>query len=132
MVVGVAGHLSRAERTRLWGRLADRLAPGGVIVVELMGVATPRRIPPTRLLRDSIGTQVYEWWTTAEARGADLMRFQTTWKVLRDGVLLRQVHSSYDWHTFSLSALEDEAGMAGKLMTPPADDAGPAIAVLVR
>ncbi|MFC7741239.1 class I SAM-dependent methyltransferase [Nocardiopsis composta] len=45
VVFGVAGHIPRAERTELWRRLADRLPPGGPIVVELMGVETPRSIP---------------------------------------------------------------------------------------
>jgi precorrin-6B methylase 2 len=45
VVFGVAGHLDAPERVALWRALADRLPPGGPIVVELMGVAAPRVIP---------------------------------------------------------------------------------------
>ncbi|MFD0662832.1 class I SAM-dependent methyltransferase [Thermocatellispora tengchongensis] len=114
VIFGVAGHLTEPERRTLWARLRERLAPGGVIVVELMGVRTPRTIPPTLSLRETMGRQVYEWWLAGEPLGPGLMRFTTTWRVLRDGRTVREVSDGYDWHTLDTAQIAREAGMTSR------------------
>ncbi|GAA5040044.1 thiazolinyl imide reductase [Thermocatellispora tengchongensis] len=111
VVCGVAGHLDASGRATLWRRLAERLAPGGVIVVELMSMDRPGSLPPTRLARESVGRQTYEWWFSGEPAGGDLMRLRTTWRVYRDGELVREVGDAYDWHAFGLDRVERESGL---------------------
>jgi SAM-dependent methyltransferase len=132
VVFGVAGHLTRPERTALWRRLADRLPEGGPIVVELMGVAAPRSIPPAMSLRETIGDQTYEWWIGGEPAGGDTMRFTTTWKVLRAGRVVREVSDTYDWHTLDVAQLARESGMATRRIAASGGDVIPEIGVLVK
>jgi hypothetical protein len=105
---------------------------GAPIVVELMGVARPRRIPPVRLLRERIGQQVYEWWSTAEPSGPDVMRFDTTRKVLCAGELVREVAESYDWYTLSVADLAAESGLAAEQIKDVGGVPTAEIAVLSR
>ena len=130
VVFGVAGHLHRAERVALWRALAERLPPSAPIVVELMGVAAPRVIPPVRLLRERIGEQVYEWWSSGTPSGPDRMRFDTTWKVYADGALVREVAESHEWHTLSVADLAAESGLTAERITEVDGEATAEIAVL--
>jgi len=132
VVFGVAGHLDRRERVALWRALAARLPAGGPIVVELMGVATPRVIPPVRLLRERVGEQVYEWWSSGTPCGDDLMRFDTTWRVMADGALVRQVTESHRWHTLTGAALAAESGLAAERITRVGGEVTAEISVLRR
>ena len=128
VVCGVAGHLGGDDRRRLWRALADRLVPGGVIVVELMHLARPRTLAPTRLARAALGDQRYEWWMSGEPDGPDRMRLCTTWRVLRGDRVVREVADHYHWHTLTLSQVAAEAGMT--LHHIPHATAGPPIGVL--
>ncbi|WP_436775924.1 class I SAM-dependent methyltransferase [Yinghuangia sp. YIM S09857] len=132
VVFGVAGHLDGDERVKLWRRLAERLAPGGLIAIELMGTATPRPMPPTLSLRERIGRQTYEWWIAAEPVAADRTRFTTTWKVLQeDGQPVREVADSYDWHAYDIDRLAAESAMAIRRITRVGSHVVPQIGVLV-
>ncbi|WP_246868388.1 Gfo/Idh/MocA family oxidoreductase [Saccharopolyspora sp. ASAGF58] len=131
VVCGVAGHLTAPERIRLWRRLAERLAPGGVIVVELMGMATPTAIAETRLATETVGDQRYEWWFRAKPGHDDLVRMHTTWRVHAGDRLVREVDDSYDWRAFGLEVVAEEARTAGLELHPlPATGSTP-IGVLV-
>jgi SAM-dependent methyltransferase len=132
VLFGVAGHLTAAERTALWRRLAERLPPGGIVAVELMGVSAPRVIPPTLSLRESIGRQTYEWWIGGEPAGGDAMRFTTTWRVLAGGRVVREVADSYDWHTFDTARLARESGLTVRRVAASGGEVIPEIGVLVR
>ncbi|WP_406151622.1 class I SAM-dependent methyltransferase [Streptomyces sp. NBC_01012] len=132
VIFGVAGHLTAPERVSLWKRLAARLPPGAPIVVELMGVSSPRVIPPVMSLRETIGRQTYEWWIGGEPTEGDAMRFTTTWKVLREGRTVREVSDSYVWHTFDVAQLAAEAGMTSRRITEAGGQAIPEIGVLVK
>jgi len=133
VIFGVAGHLTAPERVALWKRLAARLPVGAPIVVELMGVSSPRLIPPVMSLRETIGRQTYEWWIGGEPTEGDAMRFTTTWKVLRqDGRTVREVSDSYVWHTFDVARLAAEAGMTSRRVTEAGGQAIPEIGVLVK
>ncbi|MFY1632170.1 class I SAM-dependent methyltransferase [Solwaraspora sp. WMMB335] len=130
VVFGVAGHLEEPARVRLWQRLRHRLAPGGVVVVELMGVRQPREIPPALSIRDSIGRHDYEWWVAGSPAGGDRMRFTTTWRVYRTGQLVREVSDSYDWHTLDSVRLARESGMVSRPAAATTGAGAPEVVVL--
>lgn len=130
ILIGVAGHMDEAERTRLWQRLTERLVPGGVIVVDLMGTTTPG-LPPVRLLRESVGAQTYEWWASATATGQErLLRFDTTWKVLSDNVVVREVHDTYPWWSLDADTVISESGLPGHVVDGAAELGGSRLVVL--
>jgi thiazolinyl imide reductase len=129
VVCGVAGHLDEPDRRRLWRDLADRLVPGGVIVVELMSMDRPLNLAPTRLAEAEIGKQRYEWWLSGEPDGPDRMRLHTTWRVLHDDRTVREVSDHHHWHTLTLPQVAAEAGLALRDI-PHAATAGTPIGVL--
>ncbi|MDG4782312.1 class I SAM-dependent methyltransferase [Micromonospora sp. WMMD961] len=130
VLFGVAGHLDEPARRRLWSRLRDRLAPGGVIVVELMGVRQSREIPPALSVRDSIGRHDYEWWVSGTPGDGLSMRFTTTWRVYRAGRLLREVSDTYDWHTVDVAQLSRESGLSCRSAAAPTGAGAPEVVVL--
>ncbi|MFF2523477.1 Gfo/Idh/MocA family oxidoreductase [Streptomyces liangshanensis] len=115
LLCGVLGHLDAAARSRLWGRLTPRLAPGGFVVVELMQFDRPVTLPETRLATATAGHQRYEWSFGGAPDAAEdgVMRLHSIWRVYRDGATepTREVHDSYRWAPFGLTDLEAESGM---------------------
>lgn len=133
VVFGVVGHLTRDERLALWRRLRAHVPPGAPVVVELMGTGSARAVPPFRMLRERIGEQTYEWWTRAEpVEGAEteVLRWETTWKVLRGDTLVRSTSDTYVWENLSIAGLAEEAGMTGRLVSEPGLPGAPEIGVL--
>ncbi|GLU50199.1 class I SAM-dependent methyltransferase [Nocardiopsis ansamitocini] len=132
VIFGVAGHLTRPERIHLWRRLSQRLPVGAPIVVELMGVDTPRTIPATRMVRETVGAQTYEWWIAGEPAGPTVMRWNTEWRVFREGRRVRTVEDSYDWETFGVDQLAVESGLTSRQITHLGREVTPEIGVLVK
>jgi thiazolinyl imide reductase len=111
VLCGVVGHLDEAERRALWQRLTQRLPRGAPIVVELMGFATPERMPPTRLAAAELGRLRYEWWFSADPDGGAL-RLRSTWRVHAGGAAVREVSEDYRWFPFGLDELARETGLS--------------------
>lgn len=134
LLCGVLGHLDPAERARLWRRLTRRLAPGGLVVVELMGFEEPLTLPETRLATATAGRQRYEWsFGAAPDDTADgMMRLDSTWRVYLDGATeaVREVHDSYRWAPFGLKDVEAESGLTAHAL--PTRPGAPPLAVLTR
>ncbi|MDO4019234.1 class I SAM-dependent methyltransferase [Clavibacter michiganensis] len=131
VLIGVAGHLGSDDRADLWRRCLARLVPGGVIVVDLMGTSA-RSLPATRLLRERIGTQAYEWWTTAEPGRDGATRFTTRWLVLDGARTVREVRGGYEWHSLDQATLAREAGRSWTVLRGGAEEAATEVAVLGR
>ncbi|GAB7302870.1 class I SAM-dependent methyltransferase [Clavibacter michiganensis] len=131
VLIGVAGHLGSDDRADLWRRCLARLVPGGVIVVDFMGTSA-RSLPATRLLRERIGTQAYEWWTTAEPGRDGATRFTTRWLVLDGARTVREVRGGYEWHSLDKATLAREAGRSWTVLRGGAEEAATEVAVLGR
>jgi hypothetical protein len=117
VLCGVLGHLDAGQRVGLLRALAERLAPGAPIVVEMMGLTTPVSMPSTRLRGATVGRLRYEWWMSGEPSGEERMRLDTTWRVFDGGDLVREVKDHYHWHTVGLDRLARESGLT--LRPPP-------------
>ncbi|WP_446047078.1 Gfo/Idh/MocA family oxidoreductase [Streptomyces olivaceus] len=135
LLCGVLGHLDADARALLWGRLTRRLAPGGLVVVELMGFEEPLDLPETRLATAIAGRQRYEWsfrGAPDDAGGAadGVMALHSTWRVYREDTAqaVREVHDSYRWAPFGLKDVEAESGMTAR--TLPTRPGAPPLAVL--
>lgn len=118
VLCGVAGYLDRAERAGLWQRLTPRLPAGAPIVVELMMISAPQSVAPMRISATRLGEQEYEAWLSGEPCGPDRMRWSASWRVLRDGVTVREVDATHEWYTFGLDDLAAETGLTAKRITP--------------
>ncbi|MFI8484087.1 Gfo/Idh/MocA family oxidoreductase [Streptomyces rubrogriseus] len=134
LLCGVLGHLDADGRARLWRRLNRRLAPGGLVVVELMQFEEPLTLPETRLATTTAGRHRYEWsFGGAPDETEDgVMRLHSTWRVYRDDAteVEREVHDSYRWAPFGLKEVVAESGMTAR--TLPTRPGAPPLAVLTR
>ncbi|MBH5130535.1 Gfo/Idh/MocA family oxidoreductase [Streptomyces sp. HB-N217] len=134
LLCGVLGHLDADARAGLWRRLNRRLAPGGLVVVELMQFERPSTLPETRLATATAGRHRYEWsFAGAPDETEDgVMRLRSTWRVYRDGAGQpeREVHDSYRWTPFALADVVAESGMTAR--TLPTRPGAPPLAVLTR
>ncbi|MFD7061498.1 Gfo/Idh/MocA family oxidoreductase [Streptomyces sp. NPDC059906] len=134
LLCGVLGHLDAAGRARLWRRLNRRLAPGGLVVVELMQFEEPLTLPETRLATATAGRHRYEWsFGGAPDETEDgVMRLHSTWRVYRDDATeaAREVHDSYRWAPFGLKDVAAESGMTARAL--PTRPGAPPLAVLTR
>ncbi|MFA3875828.1 Gfo/Idh/MocA family oxidoreductase [Streptomyces sp. MMCC 100] len=134
LLCGVLGHLDAEERARLWQRVTRRLAPGGLVIVELMQFEEPTTLPETRLATATAGRHRYEWSFGGAPDEAEdgAMRLHSTWRVYRDGApqAQREVHDSYRWAPFGLKDVVAESGMTAR--TLPTRPGAPPLAVLTR
>ncbi|MEU5517828.1 Gfo/Idh/MocA family oxidoreductase [Streptomyces griseoaurantiacus] len=139
LLCGVLGHLDADGRALLWRRLTRRLAPGGLVVVELMGFDEPLTLPETRLATATAGRQRYEWSFAGALDDSDVaddtaegaMRLHSTWRVYEDGATepVREVRDSYRWIPFGLKDVEAESGLTARPL--PTRPGAPPLAVLV-
>jgi len=134
LLCGVLGHLDSGQRQRLWARVMARLAPEGVVIVELMGLETPVVLPPARTATARAGHHRYEWWFSGAPDEADpsAMRLHSTWAVYRDDEdnPLREVRDSYRWIPFGLRQVTAESGLHARLL--PTRPGSPPLAALTR
>ncbi|MFH8442077.1 Gfo/Idh/MocA family oxidoreductase [Streptomyces sp. NPDC018026] len=134
LLCGVLGHLDADGRARLWRRLNRRLAPGALVVVELMQFEEPLTLPETRLATATAGRHRYEWsFGGAPDETEDgVMRLHSTWRVYRDDATeaQREVRDSYRWTPFGLKDVAAESGMT--VRTLPTRPGAPPLAVLTR
>ncbi|MFJ6063967.1 Gfo/Idh/MocA family oxidoreductase [Streptomyces tendae] len=134
LLCGVLGHLDAAGRALLWRRLNRRLAPGGLVVVELMQFEEPLTLPETRLATATAGRHRYEWSFGAAPDETEdgVMRLHSTWRVYREDATEaeREVHDSYRWEPFGLKDVVAESGMTAR--TLPTRPGAPPLAVLTR
>jgi trans-aconitate methyltransferase len=118
VVFGVAGHLNREERGAMWNRLVEKLPAGAPIVVELMPMARPQKVPSMRVAQEKVGEQTYELWLEGEPEGDDLMRWSSTWRISKGDSLVRTVNNNSRWYTFSFDDLVAETALSGKKLAP--------------
>ncbi|MFK4540624.1 thiazolinyl imide reductase [Streptomyces tendae] len=134
LLCGVLGHLDADGRALLWRRLNRRLAPGGLVVVELMQFEEPLTLPEARLATATAGRHRYEWsFGGAPDETEDgVMRLHSTWRVYREDATEaeREVHDTYRWEPFGLKDVVAESGMTAR--TLPTRPGAPPLAVLTR
>ncbi|MFF2650712.1 Gfo/Idh/MocA family oxidoreductase [Streptomyces sp. NPDC058045] len=134
LLCGVLGHLDGDQRAVLWRRLIPRLAPGGLVLVELMQFESQLAFPETRLATATAGRHRYEWSFAGapDETGDGTMRLHSTWRVYRDGAphARREVHDSYRWTPLTLKDVAAESGLTARPL--PTRPGAPPLAVLTR
>jgi predicted O-methyltransferase YrrM len=97
MAMNVLGHLTPGQRRRLWARIAERLEPGGVLLVNNQQPHAPVAVPPARGGTFRVGEQDYEGWVQAEPSGEQRLTWRMTYRTLRDGQCLSEATADYTW-----------------------------------
>ncbi len=126
VICGTIGYFDREARRALWSDLAGRLAPGGVVVVDVMMLSQPQEVPFMKVAGTRMGEQDYEVWLEGRPADAGTMHWTLTYRVVRGEELLRTFCAEHDWHTFGLEQVAEEAAQAGFSFEPLADALIPA------
>jgi hypothetical protein len=112
--LGVVGHLTAAERTRLWAGITCRLGPGAPLVIELLDRTAPPSRRRMRVGRAKVGDQTYEVWSTPLDTTADgVRRWTFTYRVLRHSALRREVTAPMTWTPVTADDLAREFAAFG-------------------
>ncbi|MFM9442371.1 class I SAM-dependent methyltransferase [Streptomyces acidiscabies] len=131
VALNMLGHLPPAERQALWVSAAQRLAPGGALIVNVTPPVRPERVPRTRMASAAVGALRYEGWASAEPSGEDEITWRMEYRVLRDGLPLSEVSVDYRWWVASERELAEEAAGAG-LVTRPVGNPALGLHLLTR
>ena len=121
-VVGmhVVGHVAPAERERLWAALADRLAPGAPVVLNVQPPAAPVAVPEWPWSGVTVGALTYEGTGSAEPTGPDSVHWRMRYRTRRGDTVLAEVDADYAWWIVTAEGLAAELADAG--LDPDVDD----------
>lgn len=115
-VVGmhVVGHLAPGDRKRLWAAVAQRLAPGGPVVLNVQPPAVAEPVPEFPWTGVAIGGLVHEGTGSAEPTGPDSVRWHMRYRTRRpDGTVLAGASAEYAWWIVTAGGLAAELADAG-------------------
>ncbi|OWK28001.1 class I SAM-dependent methyltransferase [Sphingomonas mucosissima] len=105
-------HLGLPERTRLWSLLAERLATGGRIIVEVQ-CPQAEDITETAMGDVQVGRMTYRGSVAAQRIGSDQQRWRMTYRAILDDREVACDVTTYDCWAISADAILEEATAAG-------------------
>lgn len=108
VAMNMLGHLDPAERRAFWALLAERLAPGGRAVVNLLPPLEPVAVPTIQSAGVAIGQHLYEGWSRAEPAGTDALTWHMTYRVFDGDRITSSVTADYHWWVVTEPQLRDE------------------------
>ena len=111
------GHLSDAERGRLWRYVAEQMPVGAPAVVELLPPERPLTVPLTRYRELQVGEYTYEGWQQGEPSDEHHMAWTMTYRVLRGEVEVVDHTVRSRWRCFSVADVRGEIEPYGLILT---------------
>jgi hypothetical protein len=123
-VVGMhmVGHLAPPDRKRLWATVADRLSPGGPVVLNVQPPATAEAVPEFPWMTVTVGGLVYEGTGSAQPSGPDSVHWRMRYRTRRDdGTVLAEASAEYAWWIVTADGLAAELADAGLVATVDED-----------
>ncbi|MFG3420998.1 class I SAM-dependent methyltransferase [Micromonospora sp. NPDC048063] len=119
LAMNMIGHLDPDGRRAFLRRVAERLAPGAPLVLNLQPPTEPTPVPFSVFGTVPVGHHTYEGGGSAEPSGPDAVTWRMRYRVLdADGTALREDHADYRWHVIPADALLTElteAGLTGEI-----------------
>jgi uncharacterized protein YceH (UPF0502 family) len=117
------GHLTDAERARLWAYVAERTPPGAPVVI---GVLPPERPLPVDLVKyceRRVGEYVYEGWQSGVPLDALRMMWTMTYKVVDSatGTTIAEYTASAPWRCDGVGDIRCEIAPYGLELTEHGD-----------
>jgi len=74
-IFSVIGFFDESERQEMWGLLAKKLDPNGVIIVDVMMINKPQPVSRRQVARMQVGSHFYEAWMEGTPIDDKRMRF---------------------------------------------------------
>jgi len=109
----VLGHLSDAERLRLWRFVAERMAVGAPAVIEVLPPERPIVVPPTKYRELLVGEYMYEGWQEGAPADENHMAWTMTYRVLHQGAQIAEYRVRSRWRCFSAADVTSEVASHG-------------------
>lgn len=122
----VLGHLDHAQRLATWAALAERLVPGGAILVTTQEAPDADTDPGEAIETRRIGRHTYTAWHHAGPTDTGPATFRSTYQVHHDGHLVQERTVQGCWAPLGLAVLREEVATAS-LTT---EQIGPGIALV--
>ncbi|ONK09542.1 class I SAM-dependent methyltransferase [Streptomyces sp. MP131-18] len=97
LAVNMIGHLTPDERRSLWARIAARLDPGGIVVVNNPPPTVPAAVPRVASPVVRVGAYDYRGWSEAEPAGDQSVVWHMAYETLHQGRVVARVDVDYDW-----------------------------------
>lgn len=114
LAMNMIGHLAPPERRDLWRRIADRLAPGAPLVLNVQPPSRAEAVPEADFTSVQIGRHRYVGGGRAEPDGPDSVTWHMRYRVCDDhGDVEREVTAAYRWYVVSPETIEAELAAVG-------------------
>jgi len=110
---GVIGYFDSATRQQFWHDWASRLAPGGVVIADVMMIDRPQFVPRMPVASMMIGEHEYQIWIQGEPADAERQHWTLEYRILAGTELLDSFAAEHDWYAFGMEQLAAEAAGAG-------------------
>ncbi|GAA1565238.1 class I SAM-dependent methyltransferase [Actinomadura kijaniata] len=120
VLLNLVMHFAPDERPRLWHRWAQRLRPGGVLVVETQYPQKAEPVPSTTVPGRVLGRRRYETVTRADVVGDDVVRWVNAYRTWEGDRLVGEEVAEFDCHVVSDERLAGELAAAGLTAVPDA------------
>ncbi|MGF1663070.1 MAG: class I SAM-dependent methyltransferase [Kineosporiaceae bacterium] len=113
VALNVLGHFPPADRCRMWRLAADRLAPGGVVVVDLAPPNRPEHVAASPMGEVVVGRHRYTGTARAEPAGDDAVTWEMSYRVTDDqDRVLADFSARQHWHVLDREQLAAEVAGA--------------------
>jgi hypothetical protein len=119
VVSAALGHLSDAERRRLWTYVAESMDPGAPAVVGVLPPDHPVEVPLVRYRQRAIGDHVYEGWQSGTPLDEHSMAWTLIYRVLHgeSGQLIAEYSATAPWRCDSVDELRADVARFGLVLT---------------
>lgn len=121
IAVNMIGHLPPEDRRKFWRRVAERLAPGAPLVVNLQPPGQVVTVPYSTFGSVRVGRHTYEGGGAAEPTGPDAVTWRMRYRIFdANGTVLHESSADHRWYVLSTSDLLAEltdAGLRGQVGT---------------
>jgi SAM-dependent methyltransferase len=130
VAMNVIGHFDAAGRARIWELLAERLAPGGRMVLNLYPPTRPEEVPESAMSEVWVGRRRYSGTAAARPAGPDSVIWEMGYHVEHDGKPVTDFRAADPWYVFTPEKLAAEVAAVGLHCRPGDPAAG--IQVITR
>jgi len=112
-MTAVLGHLTDAERARVWRYVAEQMPVGAPAVIELLPPFRPAEFPLVRYREVSVGSLTYEGWQSGEPSGDRGMTWTMIYRVRRGDRQIAEHSVRSTWRCTSPDDLRAEVAPFG-------------------
>jgi uncharacterized protein YceH (UPF0502 family) len=117
------GHLSEAERARLWSYIAEHTAPGAPVVIGVLPPARSLHVDLVKYGERRIGDYVYEGWQSGVPLDERRMMWTMIYKVVDSstGATVAEYTATAPWHCDGADDIRRDIAPYGLTMTEHGD-----------